>query len=835
MKDRWTKDHRSYEQRFLTGCSVPVMVGMLTSIGTSHAVQEEPRITTVAGNGQWGNYVSGRPPKEQALKLVTDIDVDEAGRLYIADQSQGLVFLVRPDQPDQRMTYVAGTLCTGQSCFDWWRRLGYPVGIDAATVDRRMFQLYVADAWDHVVRRYLNDSPIRADDYFEWPERPFIGMRGVNGYSGDGGDPGYARLAGPTDVAIGPSPDARAFVADRGNNRVRVVAQNADGSPTIDTYGGTGDASTSGDGGPATRAAIVGPKRLAIDSTGNLFISTSDHRVRKISRDGTIITVAGTGTPGYSGDGGPAAVAQLNEPTGLSVDRDGSLYIADSGNHVIRRIVATGQITTVVGTGRPAYSGDGGTPREAALNNPTAVSVDAAGALYIADSGNYRIRRVTGLPSLGSPPMWMSDTPADTSRFDVLPGDTATFTLVTADPDGEAPRLRFSFERPSGASRRMPDFVTCSSPEIQNGTVRQSCTVRPTSNVLAVMKVVATDSTGQRSEERRFLIGGSPFKYIALGDSYSAGEGVDPYFRDGYHDNGTQTGTVDNRCHRSTRAYAESVTIPGETAPVYAQASGLGDSGTGRRSVNKYGSDLNWRLSATKAWGFFACSGAVTKNILPSSQGGEKPPFTGGYREQGPQLDYSFVDYATDVVTLTVGGNEIGFADMLALCGAKPGEDKDCLTAVVDAIPFERAVEARIAALRNTLQTLYRAIKAYTFNAKLVVLGYPLPFPDTFAEQTCPELSTFDYSPGEQEAIRRLGRTLNRAIKEEAEAAGAVFLDVAAAFESHEVCGDGDRWMNGVSLTVNPTRSGVDDETFHPNQIGHSTMATLVNRALWGV
>jgi hypothetical protein len=142
--------------------------------------------------------------------------------------------------------------------------------------------------------------------------------------------------------------------------------------------------------------AIARPAGLALDAEGNLYIADSgNNRIREIGLDGTIRTVAGAGTAGFSGDGGPALRAQLNGPTGIAVDAAGTLFIADTGNNRVRRVSRDGVITTVVGSGQKGFSGDGGTAAKAQLSGPTGVAIGPDGALYIADSGNDRIRKVS--------------------------------------------------------------------------------------------------------------------------------------------------------------------------------------------------------------------------------------------------------------------------------------------------------------------------------------------------------------------------------------------------------------------------------------------------------
>ena len=161
-----------------------------------------------------------------------------------------------------------------------------------------------------------------------------------------------------------------------------------DSAGNLTRVAGTGKAGYSGDGGPAVNAQLDSPQGLALDLAGNLYIADQyNQRVRMVSPNGVIATVAGTGVAGYLGDSGPATSAQLNSPQGVAVDSAGNLYIADSGNQRIRRVSANGTITTAAGTGSAGYSGDSGLATSAQLCNPLGVAVDATGNLYIADTG----------------------------------------------------------------------------------------------------------------------------------------------------------------------------------------------------------------------------------------------------------------------------------------------------------------------------------------------------------------------------------------------------------------------------------------------------------------
>ena len=160
----------------------------------------------------------------------------------------------------------------------------------------------------------------------------------------------------------------------------------------ITTFAGTGEFRTSGDGGPATSAEIKRPVNLVVDSSGNLFIADqTNHRIRKVDTSGNISTVAGT-TAGFCGDGGPATSAKLSNPKGVEVDSSGNLFIADTGNQRIRKVDTSGNISTVAGGG--GSLGDGGPATSARLNFPSFVVVDPAGNLFIGDTSNHRVRKV---------------------------------------------------------------------------------------------------------------------------------------------------------------------------------------------------------------------------------------------------------------------------------------------------------------------------------------------------------------------------------------------------------------------------------------------------------
>jgi trimeric autotransporter adhesin len=213
------------------------------------------------------------------------------------------------------------------------------------------------------------------------------------GYRGDGGQATSAGLYYPYDVTFDVSRNI--YIADSYNHRIRLVTKS---TGIITTVAGDGTAGYKGDGGLATSAGLFYPFGVAVDASGNIYIAdTSNYRIRMVtSSTGIITTVAGDGTIGYKGDGGPATSAGLYYPYGVTVDASGNIYIADTSNYRIRLVTrSTGIITTVAGDGTAGYKGDGGPATSASLFDPWDIAVDASGNIYIADAGNHRVRLVT--------------------------------------------------------------------------------------------------------------------------------------------------------------------------------------------------------------------------------------------------------------------------------------------------------------------------------------------------------------------------------------------------------------------------------------------------------
>lgn len=258
--------------------------------------------------------------------------------------------------------------------------------------------IYIADTGNNRVRKIDTAGIITT-----------VAGSDLAGFYGDGFPAIEAGLFRPADVATDPS--GRLFIADQGNNRIRMV--DVDG--TISTICGTDNYTYNGNGIPAVGANIFKPSGVCVDPQSNLYIAvTGHHMVRMINTSGRIRTVAGSGSAGYAGDGSNAVGASLSSPTDVSVRQDGrGFYIADQYNHRVRFVDENGLIATVAGTGESGYNGDGLFATDAELNYPTGTATDIFGNLYIADKDNFRVRKVPfplgagegggGLPDMRAP------------------------------------------------------------------------------------------------------------------------------------------------------------------------------------------------------------------------------------------------------------------------------------------------------------------------------------------------------------------------------------------------------------------------------------------------
>ncbi len=330
-------------------------------------------ITTVAGNGNQGFSGDGGPATQASLSDPEGVAVASDGSLFIADSGNTRI---RRVGPDGIITTVAGNGSgfSGDGGPATQATLRDPGGVAVASDG----SVFIADTDNNRIRRVGTDGIITT-----------VAGTGPDRFSGDGGLATLAELDDVDRVAV--SADGSFYIADSDNSRIRRVGPDG----IITTVAGNGAFRFSGDGGLATLATLWNPQGVALGADGSLYIAdTTNHRIRRVRPDGIITTVAGIGTQGFSGDGGPATQASLRFPTGVAEGPDGSLYIADEDNDRIRRVGPDGIITTVAGNGTQGFRGDGGPATQAALFEPESVAVSPDGSLYIADSDNNRIRRV---------------------------------------------------------------------------------------------------------------------------------------------------------------------------------------------------------------------------------------------------------------------------------------------------------------------------------------------------------------------------------------------------------------------------------------------------------
>ena len=378
-------------------------------------------ISTIAGNGQQSFEGDGGLAAQASVGSPGDLALDTAGNLYVVESAFNRVRMVTP-QGIIRTVAGNGTKGFGG---DGVRAVSGPLSPSGIAVDAAG-NLYIAEYENKRVRKVTpqgiittvagtGDTGLRGDGgpaTQAWLEPTDVAVDAARnlyisdsnrlrkvtpdgiintiagGGTGDGGPAYKARLSPLADVTL--DSDGNLYIAEAGAHRVRRVAPDG----TIHTAAGMAIAGYAGDDVPATDALLNTPSGVAVDRAGNLYIADTDNnRIRKVDQSGIISTFAGTGVPGLSGDGGLATIARLSSPRGLALDSFGNLYIADTGNHRIRMVTPSGVISTVAGSD-PGSAGDGGPATQAKLRDPSRIAVDPDGSLYIADTSNSRIRKV---------------------------------------------------------------------------------------------------------------------------------------------------------------------------------------------------------------------------------------------------------------------------------------------------------------------------------------------------------------------------------------------------------------------------------------------------------
>lgn len=362
-------------------------------------------ISTIAGNGTSGFSGDGTSATIAQLNSPAGVAVDGSGNVYIADQNNARI---RKVNSSGIISTFAGTgigLSTGDGGAATAADIGNPGGVATDGLGN----VYIVDVTNHCVRKVNTSGTIST-----------IAGTGTAGYNGDGINATTAQLNYPSNVAIDGS--GNVYIADGNNHRIRKI----NSSGIISTFAGSGSSGL-GNGGPATAAQLYIPFGVAVDGSGNVYISdvaAGNNLVRKVNTSGIINAFAGTGTSGFSGDGGAATAAEIS-PNGISVDGSSNVYIADGLGH-IRKVNSAGIISSVAGNGTNGYIGDGMAATASELNNPNDVKVDGSGNLYIADFTNNRIRKVT----LSSISAGVRQVTESNNEIVLLPNpNTGTFTI----------------------------------------------------------------------------------------------------------------------------------------------------------------------------------------------------------------------------------------------------------------------------------------------------------------------------------------------------------------------------------------------------------------------
>ena len=386
--------------------------------GRIRQVAADGTITTAAGVGSTGIFGGDNgPPTSAALSLPTDVAVDRSGNPYIADFGNSRVRMVA----NGVITTVAGRnngapIVEGEEAVN--ARLNGPTGV---AVDRNGNFYFVESGVG-------SGTGLARGDYRVW--QVFAGLlmtlagNGLASFGGDGTSATAAQFDTPTGVAI--DAGGNVLIADSQNQRLRKILRGI-----VTTIAGTGTAGFNGEVVLPATAQLNTPRGVAADSSGNYFVAdTGNRRVREGQPGGNLFTRAGNGNASYFGDGLPATQASVNQPEGVAVDTAGNIYIADTFNNVVRKVTTDRVIHTIAGFGTPGFSGDGGAATSARLDRPRSVAVDASGNVYVADTGNNRIRKIDTLGNIS--------TVAGDGSTEFIPADGVATQQGLADPRGVA-------------------------------------------------------------------------------------------------------------------------------------------------------------------------------------------------------------------------------------------------------------------------------------------------------------------------------------------------------------------------------------------------------------
>ncbi len=378
-------------------------------------------IQTIAGDGFLHAVGDGGSATGAILNAPTGLALDRSGNLFIADTGTERV----------RMVSAVGVISTfagtGVAGFNGdllpgpASSLYSPMGVLADIYGN----IFIADTFNHRIRKGSLQSTIST----------FAGT-GTGGDGADGQAPIQVGLRGPRGVCE--TRTGIIYIVDTANNRVLSVPP---GGVAI-TIAGNGTAGFGGDGGPARTAELNQPSACAVDSAGNVFIAdTLNNRIARVDTNGVISTAAGTGQAGTSTDGVAATSAALNQPLGVVVDDNGDIFVTDTGNNLIRQVTPNGTIYTIAGQGGGGFSGDGGMALMANLNSPAGILLDGSGALYFADRGNNRVRRLVpqAAPPVSPPPVTTLPTLTAVNGASLVGGPISPGEIVTIYGSGLGP------------------------------------------------------------------------------------------------------------------------------------------------------------------------------------------------------------------------------------------------------------------------------------------------------------------------------------------------------------------------------------------------------------
>ncbi len=418
---------------YISGLAIDPLTGTLSFADTGNErirqVLPNGNVQTVAGNGYQNYFGSGGPANLAGIGNPYGIAEDKAGNLYIADDNN---IVWRVNAGAGVITTFAGTGAigyTGDGGPAASAALSFPEGLAVDSAGN----VLIADTGNSAIREVNAATGIITTVAGGLGPKPTVCAAATDSI-GDGCPAAQASLSVPYAVAIDGAGDL--YIADSGHEVIREISA---ASGLISTVAGTpGTAGYSGDGGAATSATLRFPGAVVLDSSGNLYIAdTNNNVIRQVSPStGAIQTIAGNGIYGYGGDGGPATSAMLADPHGVAIDSAGNLYFADSYNNVLREVDSTGTITTIAGNGTAGFSGDGGPAAQGEISIPWGLLIDNGGNLIFADNNNSRVRRISMSAAPVAPAVTVTASASTITSAQGLSVSVAVSGSGTATPTG---------------------------------------------------------------------------------------------------------------------------------------------------------------------------------------------------------------------------------------------------------------------------------------------------------------------------------------------------------------------------------------------------------------